>query len=190
MTARSRYEAAVRSHLSCCREAAPIPPRESLSLEEEAQCRVLGGHLIQWLSEWGPQFLQERAVLSSLRGLDRGPLVCIHSDWPGLVAASEIIGDRDVPVVWGLPSDFESWQIEDSGFEHHVVLRSLFLRVEPESLGADVRREYPLTESEIYLIHVDESILGPLFARGARHLWKWDGHELSLLKEAFQTWIS
>ena len=43
---------------------------------------------------------------------------------------------------------------------------------------------------EAYLFHRDESILGPLFARGAHHLWKWNGRELLLLEEAFETWAS
>ena len=32
--------------------------------------------------------------------------------------------------------------------------------------------------------------MGPLFARGMEHLWKWDGKNLELLEEAWQSWVS
>ena len=32
--------------------------------------------------------------------------------------------------------------------------------------------------------------MGPLFARGGEHVWKWDGEKLELLEEAWRTWVS
>jgi hypothetical protein len=145
---------------------------------------------MHWLSDWGPQLLQERAVLSSLQGWDKDPLICFQSDLPGLVAAGEILGDESAAVVWGLSADFESLPTRDDEFRYHVELRSSLLPVSPEVVDPELRRKHPLSGSEAYLFHRDESILGPLFARGAHHLWKWNGRELLLLEEAFETWVS
>jgi hypothetical protein len=190
LTPRQVYEAELRRHLELCRGKVAVPPRELLPPEEEAQCQVLGGHLIHWLSDWGPQLLQERAVLSSLQGWDEEPLICFQSDLPGLVIAREVLGDEPGSVVWGLFSDFESLPNRDHEFMYHVELHSTFIPVSPETLDPEVRRKHPLTGSEGYLYHRDESILGPLFARGAHHLWKWNGRELTLLEEGFETWVS
>jgi len=190
MTPRQAYEVDLRKHLELCRGVLAIPPRESLSPEGEAQCQVLGGHLIRWLSDWGPQLLQERAVLSSLQGWDTEPLICFQSDLSGLVAAREILKDGRAPVVWGLSSDFESAPTRDDEFRYHVDLHSTFIPLSTENVALDLRRQHPLSTSETYFLHREESILGPLFARGAHHLWKSDGRELMLLEEAFETWVS
>ena len=190
MNPRQTFEAGLRRHLEICRGRVPVPPRESLSPEGEAQCRVLGGHLIHWLSEWGPRLLQERAVLSSLGEWDKDPLICFQSDLPGLVAACEILRDEPASVVWGLSADFESSPSGDDGFKYHVELHSTLVPASPENVAPELRRRHPLSPAEAYLIHRDESILGPLFARGAHHLWKWNGDELVLLEEAFESWVS
>ena len=190
MTPRQAYEADLRKHVELCRGVLAIPPRQSLPPEGEAQCQVLSGHLIRWLSEWGPQLLEERAVLSSLQGWDKDPLICFQSDLPGLVAASEILGDEPAPVVWGLSSDFASLPTRDDEFRYHVELRSTFTPVSPEVVATVLRQKHPLSSSEAYFLHRDENILGPLFAREAHHIWKWNGRELMLLEEAFEKGVS
>lgn len=190
MNARETYEADLREHLQLCRKEAGIPSRDSLSSQEEAICQVLGGHLIRWLSDWGPQLLQERAFLARLQGWDEEPLICFQSDLPGLVAADEILEDKEVPVVWGLPSDFRSFPNTDADFTHHIELHSRFIPFSQQVLRQKGLQVHPPSSGEVYLVHLDESVLGPLFARGAHHLWKWTGSNLVLLEEAFETWVS
>ncbi len=190
MTDKIAFEAAMRSHLSSCRQKTPVPPRESLSPLEEAQCQVLGGHLLRWLTDWGPALLQQRAVFSKLQGWEPDPVVCFHSVMPGLVAAREILPDDAGRIVCGLPIDFESAPIRDDEFVFHVEIHSLFSLVVPAEVTPEVRSRYPLAEREDCFLHRDESVLGPVFARGANHLWKWNGQELILLEEAIETWVS
>ena len=187
---RQTFELGVRRHLRSCREKAPIPSRDLLGPQEEAQCRILGGHLIHWLSDRGPHLLQERAVLSSLQKWDPKPVICFHSNLPGMVAAHEILQDEPGPVLWGLSGDFESLPTKDDSFTYHVELHSLFSPIPPAAVDPEVRHRYPLADSEAYFLHRDESVLGPLFARGAHHLWKWNGQELILLEEAVDAWVS
>ncbi len=43
---------------------------------------------------------------------------------------------------------------------------------------------------EEHWIHDEASITGPLFGRGAQHLLKRDGTNVTILQEAFGQWIS
>jgi len=92
-------------------------------------------------------------------------------------------------VLCGLPEDLASFDLEDPEFNVHVVLRSFF--ESPSAAQAtELARTYPLQANETYLFHYDETIMGPLFARGGRHLWKWDGQQMSLLCEGFESFVS
>ena len=187
---RQTYERTLRAHLTRCRQRTPIVPREHLDRLGECQCQTLGGHLIHWLQEWGPKLLQERAVYAHLVGRERDPLVCYISEMPGLVAAQEILGPNRGPVVWGCPEDFASFPTADTELTYHVELRSMFVDVDVKTESKDMVTKHPIGSNEAYLFHHDESIMAPLFARGGRHLWKWDGEHLSLLEEGWSTWVS
>jgi hypothetical protein len=187
---RQAYERTLRAHLAQRRQRMPIVPREHLDPLGECRCQVLGGHLIHWLQEQGPKLLRERAAFANLGGRQRDPLVCYISEMPGLVAAQEILGPNRGPVVWGCPEDFAGLPIADSTLAYHVELRSMFVDVDVKAESKDVVTKHPIGPNETYLVHHDESILGPLFARGGRHLWKWDGDRLSLLEEGWSTWVS
>ena len=187
---RQTYERTLRAHLAHCRQRTPIVPREHLDPQGECRCQVLGGHLNHWLQEWGPKLLQERAVYAHLVGGEGDPLVCYISEMPGLVAAQEILGPNRGPVVWGCPEDFASFPTADTELTYHVELRSMFVDVDVKTESKDMVTKHPIGSNETYLFHHDESIMRPLFARGGRHLWKWDGEHLSLLEEGRSTWVS
>jgi len=183
------YERSLKKHLAGCRKKAPLPKHEDLSAMDDFQYRVLGGHLLHWLREWGPDLLAERAVLAGVAGWDENPVICFESSMPGLVAAAEIMNGVRSPVLCGLPEDLASFDLEDPEFNVHVVLRSFF--ESPSAAQAtELARTYPLQANETYLFHYDETIMGPLFARGGRHLWKWDGQQMSLLCEGFESFVS
>jgi hypothetical protein len=184
------YTAKLRAHLAACRTRVPLPDRAALAPLEEWQCRVLGGHLIHWLEDWGPRLLEERSILPANQPRDPEPLICFQSTLPGLIAAREILGEAPGRVLWGSPEEFEACPIQDDAYAFHVVLRSRFEAAEDAGLARAVRQRHPLTSGETYVFHVEESVLGPLFARGAKHLWKWDGTALTLLEEALAAWVS
>jgi hypothetical protein len=180
------YEKVVRDHLARRRQAVPIVPRDALSPLAEQQNRILGLDLIEWNNNIADGLLSERTLL--LRHKD--PVIFFISTMPGLLASQEIIDDEKSPFVWGLPEDFDSFEERDEDFIFHVEYRSLFKELESDADVKELTKSHPLEPGERYLIHTVESVMGPLFARGGEHLWKWDGKKLELLEEAWRTWVS
>ncbi len=187
---RETYEKAVRDHLDRRRQDVPIVPRGGLSPLAESQCQVLGGSLINWIQEQADGLLAERAMLGKLKDWHADPVILFVSTMPGLVAAQEILGDEKSPFVWGLTDDFESFEEPDDEYLFHVEFRSLLEEPESDTDVTDLKKSYPLAPGESHFIHTVESVMGPLFARGEKHLWKWNGDELKLLEEAWQEWVS
>jgi hypothetical protein len=189
---RTTYEKAVRDHLARRRQEVPIVSREDLSPLAKRQNRILGKDLIQWLNERAGSLLSERALLLGHRRVhdDKDPLILFISTMPGLVASQDIINDKKVPFVWGLPEDFDSFEVQDQENVFHVEYRSLFKELESDADMKELAKFHPLEPDESYFVHTVESVMGPLFARGMEHLWKWDGKNLELLEEAWQSWVS
>lgn len=192
MVEQSNWTDLLRAHLAAVRARAPIPARESLSPSDEERCRILGGHLISWLSRWGPRLLRERNAIPRLRGDTSEPLIVFVTDTPGLVASAEILGSEQTRVVACRRSEYESFPglAEDEEFKVHIELHSYFEEPPTQAAEADLRRKYEVTGKGQLWIHYDCSVLGKLFARGARHLWHWDGERPQLIEEAFDRWIS
>ena len=186
-TDRTTYEKAVRDQLARRRQAVPIVPRNALSPLAEWQNRILGADLIQWNNNHADSLLSERAVLQNWH---KNPVIFFISTMPGLVASQEIIGDELGRFVWGLPEDFDSFEERDEEFIFHVEYRSLFKEPESDADVKELTKSHPLGPGESHFIHTVESVMGPLFARGGEHLWKWDGEKLGLLEEAWRTWVS
>lgn len=168
----------------------PIPSRASLSLAEEHQCRIIGGALLAWLESNGPAAIADRnaharAMPFAFKPLT-SPTIVLILDRPGLVAAAEILADKPPNIFFLESSPFQRFKRShpDDEFDHHIVYRSCFLP-EPTQL-----EQYPLMEGEEFWIHEESTTLGPLSGRGVQHLWKWDGHQPTLLEEGFGGWIS
>lgn len=182
--------AALRSHLANCFDAMPIPPRNSLSHIEELQCRILGGHLISWLEKWGPEMIQERSFVALSPEQKCEPHVVILSSGPGLTAANEILSPLSEQVSFCRRSDYEEFcaNFPDVDFLYHCCLESRF-EVPARDHEDRLREQYQLQTGEIW-IHYDCSTMAPLFARGGRHLWHYDGDSPRLVAEAYETWVS
>ena len=84
--AQNWFEGLVR-FIADSREGRSIVDREKLTVEQEMQCRIIGGGLISWLQEYGPRLMQERAVLAKLQGWVEDPFIVFTSELPGLVVA-------------------------------------------------------------------------------------------------------
>ena len=187
------YETALREHLAVCRRARPIPARATLSRLERSENFELGSYLQGWLRFQARELIQQRNELRTLvipRGWDPTPIICLHTTNPGLLAAEEILGGSRAPVVWGLDEDFASFPMDDPRYDFHVEYHSSFEEVPSGHPDAAKLPKQPLSPSERYLFHHVEFVYGRLMAHGARHLWKWDGAELTLLEQNFQRWVS
>lgn len=164
---------------------APLPA-PALDAAEEIQLRILGGSLIRWLQREGPLILAER------EGGDPEPVIVFLTGFPGLVAAEQILGADHERVV---PIDADRWEAfveahPDPTRAHHVLVWSEIDDELPDDLLARARAEFPLAEGEVYWLHHEGTEWAEHAARGAHHLWAWDGSEARLVQEAFQSWTS
>ncbi|QZZ22407.1 hypothetical protein J5X98_08520 [Leptothermofonsia sichuanensis E412] len=69
---KQEWSAALKSFSQSQREQNPLPDRESLSDEEEWQCRIIGGEFISWYQRHLRDILGQRAVVRIIlcRGID------------------------------------------------------------------------------------------------------------------------
>ena len=168
----------------------PIANRDDFKAEDEMQCRIIGGGLIAWLEDHGPQFLQERSFLAKLKGWEKDPFVIFTSTEPGLVAANEILQEDPANIAALYPDEFTQWLKDnpDPDYLWHVHMWSFFET--PDSAMQEKAKEYPVAQGESYWLHREGTMCGPLFGRGGDHLWKWDGDEPVLLQECINQWVS
>lgn len=163
-------------------QALAPPPTGELDAAEEFQRRVVGGGLLRWLREHGPALLAERQLLAPQ--LDPEPIVVFVSNRPGLVAADQILGRGHDRVVALSDNDYAE-HVDDPELQHHVHTWSWF---EPWEGDERARAEHPLADGEIYWLHREGTEWAELAARGAEHLWAWDGADARLLQEAYRSW--
>lgn len=188
----SQWVAQLRAYAAECRAVAPLPENDALSDAQKWHYRIVGGSLLTWLQQHGPQFLQARVALCTVLGIDRDPAIVFTSDVPGLLAAQEIIGPHHERVVYLLKEEFAALSLRqaDREFKHHVHVWSYF-RSEPESeFVAQARSMHPIPERCSYWQHVEGTMWAMRAGRGGDHLWKWDGRKPELLKEAISHWVS
>jgi len=181
----------LQEHLSMCQQNDPIPARESLTPTQEKQCRILGGHLIRWLQQWGPALIQERNFFADMNKWDKQPVIVILTDVPGLVAASEILGPPNDSLIYGNHQHVREYltTTPDAEFTFHCELASYF-EVLDEAKASSLREKFNLNDQTHLASHFDCSTMGPLFARGGRHLWSFQEETPSLVEEGYDSWVS
>lgn len=182
----------LREFVAACRAARPLPERDTLTPALEWQCRIVGGALLTWLHEHGPGFLQERAVMASLIGVDPDPVIVFTSDVPGLVAAEELLGSDHERVVFLLEEEFADAapRAADPGFVRHVHVWSRFLPDLERDFAVAARTKHPIAAQDSYWQHAEGTMWAPNAGRGVDHLWRWDGREPELLEEALTHWVA
>lgn len=182
----------LRTHLIEVRARDPIPARSALSLAEEWQCRILGGHLISWLREWGPAMIARRNAILPTRGDTDQPLVVFATDTPGVVAAAEILGPEPDGIVYCRLPELEALpkRSRDPHFRVHYELHSYFDGPDWRDVAAAARAAHPPAQGEELWIHHVADIMGPLAAQGSGHLWHWNGSEPKLIEEGWGQWVS
>ncbi|NJK93489.1 MAG: hypothetical protein HC904_17745 [Blastochloris sp.] len=181
----------LREYIAACRTERPIKGPEQLTDEVGWQYNIIGSSFMQWLKQYGPLLIQERAVISDFDKLKNDPLIVFTGEEPGLVAAQHILRDESERVVYLHRDEYDTWEKghPDPKFRWHIHTWSYFGSLDGE-MGKRAREKYPLKDSETYWIHIEGTNCGELFGRGAEHLWKWDGEKPTLLEECFNRWMS
>jgi len=169
----------------------PLPKRESFSLVEEWRCRIIGGAFINWLKTIGPQFWQERQVLSNALGVEPEPCIVFTSNIPGLVAAREIIGSSNDRIIYLSDGDYEEWiaQNPDEPFNWHIHVWSRFCDPIEKNFLKSAQATFPIDAGNSYWQHSEGTLWAPQAGRGVDHLWLWNEKEPELLEEAFQSCV-
>jgi hypothetical protein len=180
----------LKKFIADCRVRLPIVAREELSVEEEAQCQIVGGSLITWLEKWAPRLVQERAMLAKIQNWEIDPFLIFASNQPGLAAAREILEKGPESVAFLFPDEFADWLSgnPDPGYRWHVHTWSFFAPLDVDTAKKATR--YPIGPGESYWLHREGTMFGPLCGRGGDHLWKWDGQTSELLEECINQWVS
>lgn len=182
----------LREYVAKCRTVNPLPGRDQLSDAQEWQCRILGGSILSWLRQYGPRFLQERAVMCKLLGIDRDPAIVFTSNVPGLVAAREIIGPHHERVLYLLEDEFagSSPKGADPQYKWHVHFWSFFREQLDPEFAAEARVKHPIPAGCSYWQHTEGTMWAANAGLGGDHLWQWNGQEPELLEEAMRRWVS
>lgn len=170
----------------------PLPDRRSFTPEQEFQCRVLGGALLQWGRYVPDHWLAERDFLSRDFKVDPDPVIIFVSSVPGLVAAREIHDPRPEYFVYLSAESYEEFiaQHPDHTFRWHVRYISQISTSLENGDAVQAAAEYPLAAGECYWLHREETDLAILFGRYYSHLWKFDGGNVTLLEGVFRQAIS
>ena len=182
---KQEWSIALKSFSEEQRQLNTIPSRDSLSDEEEWQCRIIGGELISWYERRLPNILNERVVLRVMN-FDPEPLIVFTTDLPGLVAAQSIIPAPSDDFVSLLHKEYEEWDRQHAvdEFTFHVHHWSYFRGLEKELL-TQASEAYPSVSVDEFRIHSSGDLWGKRCGVFGDHLWRWDGEKMELLEEAF-----
>lgn len=185
-----RWFNALRAHSAAARKRDPLPKAAKFTEIEFACYRLQGGTLLAWLEHFAPKLLQEREMFSHLDGTEREPYIVVLSDTTGLAAATEIVG-KAKQIVFLKSAEFDAFTDNEPDEKHkwHIQFVNEIALASKED-AARAKKKYRLKRGEEFWIHHEESVMGALFIRGAKHLLKWDGSNLSVVEEGFGVWIS
>ena len=168
--------AELKEYVAECRRENPLPDRAALSHNETLQYGITRNSVIAWTEEC-PEFFH-----------DPGRVVVFTSNAPGLVAASSILGEERVFLLFRHEYESLLEQSPDEEYQFHVHLWSLFLDdLEPRHDWA--RQRYPLRGGSVYWQFSEGGMYGRELGEGREHLWEFDGEEAALLKEYFDEWV-
>ena len=180
------WSTALREYATQCRNTLPIPDRESLSLEQEWHCRIIGGSFMDWLERHSTDMMKQRNVLRLMKDFDPSPIVVFTTSLPGLIAGQIAIPRPSDSFVMLRQTEFDAWNATHpvDSFTFHVQHWSYFERLTPE-VRAKAQAEFPHVEPAAFRAHADGHLWGERCGVGGVHLWEWTGSEMNLLEEAF-----
>jgi hypothetical protein len=161
-----------------------LPDRQSLSEEEEWQCRIIGGEFISWYKHDLSYILQQRIALQ-VRQFDKEPILVFTTSIPGLVATREIIKEPSENLVCLLHHKFEKWIGRNpvDEFIFHIHHWSYFKPIDEDLLEL-AQTSYPKIDPAEFRIHTSGDLWGERCGLGADHLWRWNGSIMELIEES------
>ena len=162
-----------------------MPDRDSLSDEEEWQCRIIGGEFISWYQSRLTHILKERMVLRVMN-FDPEPLIVFTTDPPGLVAAQSIMPEPSEDFISLLHTEFGEWERQHAvdEFTFHVHHWSYFRGLDQELLS-QASEAYPSVRIDEFRIHSSGDLWGKSCGIFGDHLWQWNGEKMELLEDAY-----
>jgi hypothetical protein len=163
----------------------PLPDRQSLSEEEEWQCRIIGGEFIGWYKHDLSFILKQRIALQVM-DFDKEPILVFTTSIPGLVATREIIKEPSEDLVCLLHHKFKKWiglnPVDE--FIFHIHHWSYFKPIDEDLLELAQER-YPQIDPAEFRIHTSGDMWGERCGGGADHLWRWNGKSMELIEESY-----
>lgn len=167
----------------------PLPTAEELSPVQDWHRRITGGLIIQFF-----EFLENSANEEIYPQLEAHPLhervfLCVTDD-AGFLAARELMNTDSVQAICLRKEEWRAFledpdTDDDDDFVDHYQFWSVWHQDIPENW--DVA---PLEPGYSYWIHEEGFALADGAGRGAQHLWRWDGEELTLQEEVMTSWTS
>jgi hypothetical protein len=182
---KQNWSVSLKSFTQAQREQTPIPLRNSLSEEEEWQCRIIGGDFLGWCQHHFRDILQQRMALR-IGDFDPNPIIVFTTTMPGLVAAQEIMPEPSENLVYLLHSEFKKWEKKHlvADFKFHIHHWSYFRPIDQEILTR-AQEVFPEVKAAEYRIHTSGELWGKHCGVEDEHLWRWNGQQLELLEESF-----
>jgi hypothetical protein len=182
---KQEWSTALKAFAQNQRQHNPIPNRDTLSVEEEWQCRIIGGEFVSWYQQHLRDIVGQRATLRIMK-FDPEPLIVFTASMPGLVAAQEIMSEPSESLVYLLHMEFDEWEKEHQveKFIFHIHHWSYFRKIDQELL-LRTQEVYPEVSPEEYRIHTTGDLWAEQCGMQGEHLWRWNGEEMELLEEAF-----
>ncbi|RYX86811.1 hypothetical protein EON83_01120 [bacterium] len=176
----------LKAYIRQQRASQPLPDRESLTPEEEMQCRLVGGELMGWCEQSLNGILQTRHALQIME-FDTEPLVVLTSTLPGIVAAEEIFGDANEHLFFLLETEFQAWQGygADESYQWHIHHWSYFESPSAELLQR-AEENFPNLPTQEFRVHTLGDLWGPNCGFESKHLWNWNGNDMDLLEQDFE----
>jgi hypothetical protein len=182
---KQEWSTALKAFAQAQRQQNPIPNRDTLSDEEEWQCRIIGGEFISWYQQHLRDIVGQRQTLM-IKKFDPEPLIVFTASIPGLVAAQEIMSQPSESLVSLLYTEFDEWEKEHQveEFIFHIQHWSYFRKIDQELL-LRTQKVYPEVSPEEYRIHITGDLWAEQCGVQSEHLWRWNGEEMELLEEDF-----
>jgi hypothetical protein len=185
---KQQWTADLKDYVQTKRQENPIPPRESLTGEQEWEYYLTADEFIGWHKYQMPRLLAERSAADAYFGFDPEPVVVLLSHMPGLVAFQEILPQPHDNFVYLLEEEFNAWGNlhYDYGLRYAMTHWSYFTELAPSSLKT-TQPFYPQVASQEFRLQNLGDMQGRRFGRGTDHLWHWNGKEMALLSRGFRT---
>lgn len=165
------------------------PAKNQLSPLQHWHRRVTGGVLTQFL-----QFIGKPTALQNYPQLEDQPLAerlfLFITDEAGLHGTEELIDPESPQVLLLLKEQWRAFleaphTTDDEKFERHYEFWSVWHTKLPDNWDVE-----PAAAGQTYWVHEEGFALADQAGRGAQHLWLWDGHELALVEEMANSWVS